>query len=215
MKFFYINILGLSGSGKTSLIKNQEYIYNKYCQLLLTNYGKKGIKEKILNNLKYNFMNLNDKDEILKIINIFKSQSKGISNTENYKLKFNIINKLVIHRNTIKYKKNVIIDEGVLSIFDNLIIHPKLINQNYNIRRYLDALTILPSHVIYLSETPEVLIKRYSDRNNKPWKINKKFNLEEYFKNALTKYDKYIDMLVNNYNISLIEKDNIENFISQ
>ncbi len=215
MKFFYINILGLSGSGKTSLIKNQEYIYNKYCQLLLTNYGKKGIKEKILNNLKYNFMNLNDKDEILKIINIFKSQSKGISNTENYKLKFNIINKLVIHRNTIKYKKNVIIDEGVLSIFDNLIIHPKLINQNYNIRRYLDALTILPSHVIYLSETPEVLIKRYSDRNNKPWKINEKFNLEEYFKNALTKYDKYIDMLVNNYNISLIEKDNIENFISQ
>ena len=215
MKFFYINILGLSGSGKTSLIKNQEYIYNKYCQLLLTNYGKKGIKEKILNNLKYNFMNLNDKDEILKIINIFKSQSKGISNTESYKLKFNIINKLVIHRNTIKYKKNVIIDEGVLSIFDNLIIHPKLINQNYNIRRYLDALTILPSHVIYLSETPEVLIKRYSDRNNKPWKINEKFNLEEYFKNALTKYDKYIDMLVNNYNISLIEKDNIENFISQ
>ncbi len=212
---FYINILGLSGSGKTSLIKNQDYIYNKYCQLLLTNYGKKGIKEKIINNLKYNFMNLNDKNEILKIINIFKSQSKGISNTENYKLKFNIINKLVIHRNTIKYKKNVIIDEGVLSLFDNLIIHPKLINQNYNIRRYLDALTILPSHVIYLSETPEVLINRYRDRNDKPWKINEKYNLEEYFKNALTKYDKYIDMLVNNYNISLIEKDNIKNFISQ
>jgi len=212
---FYINILGLSGSGKTSLIKNQDYIYNKYCQLLLTNYGKKGIKEKIINNLKYNFMNLNDKNEILKIINIYKSQSKGISNTENYKLKFNIINKLVIHRNTIKYKKNVIIDEGVLSLFDNLIIHPKLINQNYNIRRYLDALTILPSHVIYLSETPEVLINRYRDRNDKPWKINEKYNLEEYFKNALTKYDKYIDMLVNNYNISLIEKDNIKNFISQ
>lgn len=212
---FYINILGLSGSGKTSLIKNQEYIYSKYCQLLLINYGKEGIKEKILNNLKYNFMNLNDKNEILKIINIFKNQSKGISNIENYILKFNIINKILIHKKIIKYKKNIIIDEGVLSLFDNLIIHPKLIHKNYDIKRILDTLTILPSHVIYLSETPEVLIKRYNNRNNKPWKINEKYNLEEYFKKALIKYDKYIDMLVNNYNISLIEKDNIENFISQ
>ncbi len=212
---FYINILGLSGSGKTSLIKNQEYIYNKYCQLLLTNYGKKGIKEKILNNFKYYLMNLNDKDEILKIINIFKSQSKGINKLENYILKFNIINKILIHKKTIEYKKNIIIDEGVLSLFDNLIIHPSLIHKNYNIKRYLDNLTILPSHIIYLSETPKVLIKRYKDRNNKPWKVDEKYNLEEYFKNALIKYDKYIDILVNDYNISLIEKDNIENFISQ
>ena len=100
-------------------------------------------------------------------------------------------------------------------MFDNLIIHPSLIHKNYNIKRYLDNLTILPSHIIYLSETPKVLIKRYKDRNNKPWKVDEKYNLEEYFKNALIKYDKYIDILVNDYNISLIEKDNIENFISQ
>ena len=211
----YINILGLSGSGKTSLVKKKEYIYNRYCNVHLTNYGKKGLKEKIINNLKYNFNNPNEKKEIIKILKIFKEQSNEINRLENYIFKINIINKTLIHKKIIEYNKNVIIDEGVLSLFDNLIIHPKFIDKHYDIKRYLDTLTVLPSHIIYISETTDNLIKRYYDRNNKPWKLNENYNLEVYFKKALIEYDKYIDTLVKNYNITIINKNNIESVISQ
>lgn len=200
----YINLLGISGSGKSTFF--EFYNYPKKLNMMsqiIKFYNFKSIKQ-----IRY-LTHLTTPQIKHKVDYIFENYLSDrlhkLTKYEKLKYKLNLLSKF--HYNLIVSKMNpnfVIEDEGILSFIDNYYINPIFIEDSFNFERIIDEFYLLPNKVIYLDKSSNELKKIYEKRKDKPWKINNDINLIDFFEKSKKKYDFFLNQLLKKYNIEII-----------
>ena len=203
----YFNILGVSGSGKTTYLQNNKVkfksniildAYLKYTPKLIK-YSANELLYMYYYYNKLSFINSNFNHKLIKLNRI-----------DHIRYKYSLKNKLVIHNlvnsnlNISKY--DIVIDEGILSFIDNFFINPFFINDDFNYRPILDNLTYLPSKVIYLKIQESAFLNRYLSRKDKPWVTWSIFDtatIKSFYQKSQVMYDDYLCYLNNKYKIDV------------
>jgi uridine kinase len=204
----YINILGVSGSGKTSYIQNNKFKKNVTFDAYLK-YTPKLLKYSA-NEILYVYYYYNN---LSFIESNFKKKLIKLNRLDRLRYKYSFKNKLVIHNfvnsNLDILKNDIILDEGILSFIDNFFINPFFINDDFNYKSILDNLNYLPSKVIYLKIDESIFLNRYSSRKDKPWKIDDNEIIKSFYQKSLVMYDKYLNYLNSNYKIDIEVIENL------
>lgn len=205
----YLNLMGITGSGKTTFFNN----YNNRDKLnfrskLMEIYYKKTPNEiKLISQIFTPSIYLNSNKIIKKHLN---NRLNKLNKIDKIKYKLSFTRKLQFNYLIKKIQPNFFIeDEGILSFIDNFYIHPQFIEMNFEFEKIIDNFFIIPNKIIYFHNNSELLRKRYIERDDKPWRFSNKKDLIEFFEKSKKKYDIFLNVMSKKYNTKIIYHNNV------
>ncbi len=205
----YLNLMGITGSGKTTFFNN----YHSRDKLnfrskIMEIYNKKTPNEiKLISQIFTPNIYLNSNKIIKKHLN---NRLNKLNKIDKFKYKLSFTRKLQFNYLIKKIKPNFFIeDEGILSFIDNFYIHPLFIEMNFEFEKIIDNFFIIPNKIIYFHNNSELLKKRYIERDDKPWRFSNKKDLIEFFEKSKKKYDIFLNVMSKKYNTKIVYHNNV------
>ncbi len=199
----YTNLMGITGSGKSTFLKQYNYKSNlNFKTKLIKIYNSKSLKKVRL------FSHLTTPTINIRIHKIYKrllsERAFKLNKFDQFKYRMNLASKFHSNYLISRFRPDFIIeDEGILSFIDNFFIHPLFIYNNFDFEFVIDEIYCLPNKVIYLEKETKTLEKNYLDRLDKPWPHYKNLDLVNFFDISKKKYEIFLNVLINKYNINV------------